>query len=186
MAGLFHLGRCAPIDGIIYLALAAALAVAGHLEKRPRSRPGRRRHRLRTPGGTALGILVVAAATGLALVPVGPVLAVLLLAVGGLMAAAGWPQPVKRQTAARPRGRAMRRTAYAWSLLVLFLCGWELGMFFDDHFRPAGQADHPPLTDVVEPLFAQPVARWLLTVLWLAGCVLAARAHGSRHPGEKP
>ena len=122
--------------------------------------------------------------TGLAVVPLGVPLALAVL--GALMVLVGWKQPMRRPAVACIHRKAARRSAYAWSALVLFLCAWELGMFFSDHFQPGGQRTYPPLTDLVEPLFQQPFTRWILAVLWLWCCALVVRPRHGTKPVDGP
>ncbi|GAA1886700.1 hypothetical protein GCM10009715_36030 [Paeniglutamicibacter psychrophenolicus] len=187
LAGGFHLGRGAPIDGVTYLALAGIIFFS---ERRGSKEPDRAGLRRRRPALTAKGpwlwAAVVLLGTALAMVPMGNGLAAALLALGAVMVLLGWRQPALRSEQDHAHRKAVRRTSLAWSLVILYLCAWELGMFFSDHYHPQGASTYPPLTDLVEPAFQQPFTRWLATVIWLGASALVLRARRGRETEGKP
>ncbi|WP_113716966.1 hypothetical protein [Arthrobacter dokdonensis] len=116
----------------------------------------------------------VAAAVGalsLAVVVLAPASSTGIPAVVGLVGAAmllvAWPNPPRPPGRPAPR---VRRAAYWWAGVVLFLCIWELGTYFIDRFSPGGEAVFPPLTDLLQPLFDSDSSRWFMTALWLVAC----------------
>lgn len=116
----------------------------------------------------------VAAAVGalsLAVVVFAPASSTGIPAVVGLVGAAmllvAWPNPPRPPGRPAPR---VRRAAYWWAGVVLFLCIWELGTYFIDRFSPGGEAVFPPLTDLLQPLFDSDSSRWFMTALWLVAC----------------
>jgi hypothetical protein len=116
----------------------------------------------------------VAAAVGalsLAVVVFAPASSTGIPAVVGLVGAAmllvAWPNPPRPPGRPAPR---VRRAAYWWAGVVLFLCIWELGTYFIDRFSPGGEAVFPPLTDLLQPLFDSDSSRWFMTGLWLVAC----------------
>lgn len=186
LSGGFHLGRGAPIDGAAYLALAAAIFFS---ERRGRKEPERVGPRWTPPvpaTGPWIWVAVVFLGTALAMVPMGNWLAIVLLALGAVMVLLGWRQPEHRPSPEHAHRKAVRRTSLAWSLVVLYLCAWELGMFFSDHYHPQGASTYPPLTDLVEPAFQQPFTRWLATLIWLGGCALVLRARRGKETADGP
>ena len=186
VAGGFHLGRGAPVDGAAYLALAAIVFFSERQGRKEPERSEPRQWPALTATGPWLWIAVVLLGTALAMLPLGDGLATVLLALGALMVLLGWRQPARRLTPDHARRKAVRRTSLAWSLLVLYLCAWELGMFFSDHYHPQGARTYPPLTDLVEPSFQQPFTRWLATVVWLVACALVLRARRGKETVGKP
>lgn len=186
LAGGFHLGRGAPIDGVTYLALAAIIFLSERHGRKQPERSGLRQWPVLTAAGPWLWVAVVLLGSALAMLPLGTWLAIVLLALGVLMVLLGWSQPTHRTEWEYARRMAVRRTSLAWSLVVLYLCAWELGMFFSDHYHPQGTSTYPPLTDLVEPAFQQPFTRWLATVVWLGACALALRARRGRETAGGP
>lgn len=186
LAGGFHLGRGAPIDGVTYLALAAIIFFSERRGRREPDRAGLRQWPMLTAKGPWLWVAVVLLGTALALVPMGTWLAIVLLALGAVMVLLGWWQPALRAEQDTAHRKAVRRTSLAWSLVVLYLCVWELGMFFSDHYHPQGASTYPPLTDLVEPAFQQPFTRWLATVIWLCACALILRARRGKETAGEP
>lgn len=87
--------------------------------------------------------------------------------VGAAMLLVAWPNPPRPPGRPAPR---VRRAAYWWAGVVLFLCIWELGTYFIDRFSPGGEAVFPPLTDLLQPLFDSDSSRWFMTALWLVAC----------------
>ncbi|RAN74842.1 hypothetical protein B5P43_27575 [Bacillus sp. SRB_336] len=87
--------------------------------------------------------------------------------VGAAMLLVAWPNPPRPPGRPGPR---VRRAAYGWAGVVLFLCIWELGTYFIDRFSPGGEAVFPPLTDLLQPLFDSDSSRWIMTALWLVAC----------------
>ncbi|MDQ0093219.1 hypothetical protein [Paeniglutamicibacter psychrophenolicus] len=186
LAGGFHLGRGAPVDGATYLALAAIIFISEHQGSKQSERSGLRQWPALTATGPWLWVAVVLLGTALAMLPLGNGLAIALLALGALMVLLAWRQPARRSRSDHVHRNAVRRTFLAWSLLVLYLCAWELGMFFSDHYHPQGASTYPPLTDLVEPAFQQPFTRWLATVTWLGACALVLRARRGKETVGEP
>ncbi|HEV7166902.1 MAG TPA: hypothetical protein VGN49_02935, partial [Micrococcaceae bacterium] len=54
-------------------------------------------------------------------------------------------------------------------------CLWELGTYFIDRASPASEARYPPLSDLLDPLFASADSRWLMVSLWLTAWVALLR-----------
>lgn len=118
-----------------------------------------------------IGIAVGMGAISLAVVVFAPEGSSGIPAVVGLVGAAmllvAWPDPPRPPGPPAPR---VRRAAYWWAGVVLFLCIWELGTYFIDRFAPDETAMFPPLTDLLQPLFDGDSSRWLMTGLWLVAC----------------
>ncbi|PYI69065.1 hypothetical protein CVV68_04545 [Arthrobacter livingstonensis] len=118
-----------------------------------------------------IGIAVGTGAISLAVVVLAPegssgIPAVVCL-VGAAMLLVAWPDPPRPPGPPAPR---VRRAAYWWAGVVLFLCIWELGTYFIDRFAPDETAVFPPLTDLLQPLFDGDSSRWFMTGLWLVAC----------------
>jgi len=107
--------------------------------------------------------------------------------VGVVMLLVAWPDPpaVHASAVASPRGREgqegrdpaprVRRAAYWWAGVVLFLCVWELGTYFIDRMAPTDEDAYPPLSDLLGPLFTAGSSRWFMTALWLVACAALLR-----------
>jgi hypothetical protein len=182
LTATFHFYRGVPIDGWIFLTLAVALAGDRVRKSRtirrtvaPEHSNAPTRARMWLVGGTLAAVTVL-------------VWAVLLLApqtsigvpavvgmVGVVMLIVAWPDPPVAAPRAAGQRRRVRRAAYWWSGVVLFLCLWELGTYFIDRFAPTDEGIYPPLTDLLAPLFTDASSRWFMTALWLVACVALLR-----------
>ena len=117
----------------------------------------------------------------------GSAMAFVVALVGAAMLLVVWPDPVPDVAApavappaaspapaeaarAEPAPRRLRRAAWCWGAVLLFLCLWELGSYFIDRFVPADATEFPPLTDLLQPLFDGESSRWFMLMLWLFAC----------------
>jgi hypothetical protein len=171
VTGCVHLLRGAPVDAAIFLAVALGLAVA-ELRPEPADAP----MPARRPPGRVGPVEAVAVAAGSALfgVVVGswtrytaPVMWVVVV-VGVLAVAAVWHQPSAPAMAEVPEPPPLGWGALAWVALALTWCGWELVSFVHEVNVADVSIGHPTLSDIVEPVLDQPVARWVVLALWLA------------------
>ena len=66
-----------------------------------------------------------------------------------------------------------------WAAAGVALCLWELASFFLAMPSPAAESAHPPLSDLIDPIFANPLGRAGCAALWLlAGAALLRRGRG--------
>lgn len=166
--------RGAPVDGVVFALVGAALLVdaAGLL---PRT------HRLTRPAAipTLLGMVAVAAL--LILTPRhGVVDGVLLAGLGLVVAPFAWSgvrSPAGADERRRSDPRALRRTAIAWALTGIATCVWELTSWLMGRVLPPAQArQHPAISDLLDPALDQLWFRALFVTAWLAlGLALVTR-----------
>lgn len=178
LTSAFHFYRGAPADGGVYLLVAAVLILNAKKERldteaRPGNVSGRPFHRW------WLIVVLPLLATVVAFLPIGPWLVIVLLGIGGGIMLLGWRLAPKSGAVVNPRTSSpqLRNTALGMGAVVLFLCFWELWMYFTEHLNPAMESTYPPLTDLVEPAFQSTGTRWLLTLLWMTGCLLMIVPH---------
>jgi hypothetical protein len=165
LTGGFQIYRAAPVDGAVFLAMAAALVIdlTGIL-------PPFRSREWRPSRIILVGVLAAAAAV-LALTPRhGMADGIVLLVSGILVFLIAWPA---HETEEHPWTPRMRRTATLWAIVGIAVCLWELTMYFlgtyvDRHAFPA-------LSDLMDPLLGHTVGRILFAVAWLLGGVALAR-----------
>lgn len=184
VTGVFHLGRGAVVDGVIFLVVAALLVgrtVVDGKAHPPRGEPlpvGRRfgpaRLVLVTLSCLLYGLVVgqwdISSAARIVAIVV-PGLVVMTLA---LVAVESAYQPV-------------RRGWWAWALAGLLTCVWELVAFLQQESPAQGSYDHPTLSVILDPVFAARVPRSLLLAAWLAvGLMLARLLLSGRRPGPRP
>jgi hypothetical protein len=166
VTGAFQVYRGAPVDGCLFLAVAAVLAIdrVGALPA-VGGRPA-------VPAGVlvagAAAVVLVAAATPR--YGTGDVLVV--AAVGLLVLAYGWPQTLRPPGAP---GRPVRTAMGAWSVVGVATCGWELTEYFLGRPSAAASNDHPALSDLVDPLLHAAAGRAVFTVVWLLGLAFLLR-----------
>lgn len=184
ICGSFQIYRGAPVDGVFFLAAGAALLAdaAGWLTRLARyPLPGVHLAVQITFGAIAVAIIVFAPQFSLVDLIVVGVIGVIALVVA-------WRDddttPGSRSESDDPRSaalrRAIRRSAILWAAAGIVLCLRELVSFFLAMPSPEAEFDHPPLSDIVQPIAADPVGRGVLVALWLlAGWALLRRG---RHP----
>ncbi len=159
IAGCFHLGRGAPVDGVVFLVTAVALAAA----------------EIGDPGPPAPREI--------------PRSAVLVAVPAGWLVAGWQPGTVPVAVAVAVTGPPMLLLAlhsghaertevgrwWPWAATGLAICLWELTSFLQQSDSDTANPDHPTLSVVLEPLFAPGPGRTVTMVLWLAAGVLLAR-----------
>jgi hypothetical protein len=170
--------RAAPLDGVVFCAVAAAL-LADALGILPQLGPVAR------PG--ALPVLVGALTAGalLALTPRhGVIDGIVLVGAGVAALATGWPglRPAARPDHPRRRAprpgdaTAVRRTAILWAAVGVATCLWELTSFVLQRVQPQQKAQHPAISDLLDPALDQLWFRALFVAGWIAlGIALLAR-----------
>jgi hypothetical protein len=177
ITGLVHFGRGAPLDGVIFLGVACALAVAELVSPRgedvepdratvvcapPIRRVGRVEAAAVLVGSVLFGLLV---GTWVRFsLPV----VVALVTVGVLAIGAVWRQPREVDGDPLPVSPPLGWGALAWVALALTWCGWELVSFVHEVNVDDVSIGHPTLSDIVEPVLDHTVARWIVLAAWIA------------------
>ncbi len=192
MTAGFHFYRGVPVDGWIFLGAGIVLgADVGVAHARMPEAMSTRWKPIR-PGRGPLLVSVLAgigAMVVVAVVPPGsPGIPAVLGIVGAAMLVLAWPensQPKgpRERGATRPNRAStshhadvpVRRAAWWWGAVLLFLALWELGSYFTDELDPAEAPAVPPLTDLLQPLFDSDASRWLMMLVWLGACASLLR-----------
>jgi len=166
--------RTAPVDGAVFGLLAVALLIDA-LGAGPRvaalSRPGL--VPVLTAGLAAALVLILTprhgVADGIVLVGVGVVALV--------PAWAGVRPGREKSRGPQPGGtRALRRTAILWAGVAVTTCLWELTSFVLGRMLPEQKAQHPAISDLIDPALDQFWFRAVFVVGWIAlGIALLAR-----------
>ncbi|MGH3759060.1 hypothetical protein [Actinophytocola sp.] len=160
IAGLFHLGRGAPVDGVVFLGTAAALTWAELREPRPP-----RRRDLPT-------------AVALAAVPAGWVVAMWQPGTVPLAVAVAVTGPPLLYLALVVGGHGERTDAgrwWPWAVTGVAICLWELASFLRQSDPATPNPDHPTLSAVLDPLFVHNPGRAVVIIVWLAAGYYLAR-----------
>lgn len=180
IAGCFHLGRGALVDGIVFLGTAAALAVAEGVASGPRfDATGRHRQFPAVGGRLSTGRSRLPAAMALAAVPLGWVISTWGLATIAVTVV-GPPMLYLALTTGGTAGRP-RSGWRLWAVVGVLTCLWELAQFLQQPDARTDSWDHPTLSVVLDPLFAPGPGRTVLVIVWLVtGVFLARLMLGSR------
>lgn len=189
LCGSFQIYRGAPIDGVFFLGAGLALLAdaAGWL-RRIDAYP---LPRVNLAVLIVLGVVVVAIITVTPQFSVADVATVSVIGATALIVA--WrdapPRPKGDASSSSDDGaslaKALRRSAWLWAATGVFLCLWELSSFF--LAMPSAQAenDHPPLSDLIDPIVANPIGRAILAAVWVAaGIGLLQRGRMQRSDGR--
>ena len=166
--------RAAPVDGVVFGLVAVAL-LADALGIVPRFRP------IARPGVVPVLAAALAAALLLALTPRhGVVDGIVLVGVGLAALVAAWagvrPGPEKARGPRRGDAAAVRRTAILWAAVGVATCAWELTSFVFGRVLPEQKAQHPAISDLIDPALDQFWFRALFVVGWIAlGIALLGR-----------
>jgi hypothetical protein len=168
LTGAFQFYRGAVADGIIFLAMAAALIVGetGILSRFDGRRWHPRRIVVLVALAIAAGVLVFTPRHGLAD-------GVVVGASGVLVFLVVWPN-MPDDSEPDPWSDRLTRSAVAWAILGIAFCIWELGMYFLG-LNASGRTEFPALSDLLDPVLDNPVGRILAIVAWLAGGVALSR-----------
>lgn len=180
ICGSFQIYRGAPVDGVFFLGAGLALLAdaAGWLG----ALDSYRLPRVRRAVAVTLGVIVVAIITfapqwGLAdLVVVGVVGATALIVAWRNDDTSAMQTPEERSAdESSALQRAMRRSAVLWAAAGIFLCLWELFMFFLARPSAAAEAAHPVLSDLIDPIAANPLGRAVCAAVWIVSGVALLR-----------
>ena len=174
LCGSFQIYRGAPIDGAFFLAAGVALLAdaAGWLTLLDRYPLPR----LRLAAQVALGAIVVAVITFAPQWGVADLAVVCVVGTTALIVAwrgDGMPttdlRPERADDEAEAVRHAVRRSAVLWAAAGVFLCLWELSSFFLAMPSAAAENAHPPLSDLIDPIVANPAGRAVCATLWIVG-----------------
>lgn len=176
IAAGFHFYRGAPIDGVVFSAVALVCLAGRRTDAAPaRVRAAHPPVRLTAPWTIAV-VLGVGAVLAVArrYSPVDALLFValavpvlFLTATRGGPPPCGEPDPDRQAPAVPGPDRPLRRAMVWWACPVLALSACELVNYFLSTSGPAAEQDHPPLSDVVTSLFDSDYRRLVLALVWL-------------------
>lgn len=161
----FHIVRGAPIDAAIYAAGAVVLIfdALGWLRIPLRMPPDRDT----VSRKVVAGILIAVASAVLAVTHLYSAAdTAIVVGLGVLLLPAAWAE---RGGPSQPLPAVLRRTAIAWSIVIVAGCVWEIGVFFLGRDLTGSENAFPALSDLVDPLLAWPPARAVLVACWLVG-----------------
>ena len=166
--------RAAPVDGVVFAVVAAAL-LADALGIIPSFGP------IARAGIVPVLVGAVAAALLLAFTPRhGVVDGIVLVGIGLVAIPFAWSGV--RPGAGRARGprlgdaAAVRRTAILWAAVGVATCAWELTSFVLGRMLPEQKAQHPAISDLIDPALDQFWFRAMFVVGWIAlGIALLGR-----------
>jgi hypothetical protein len=177
LTGGFQYYRGAPVDGTIFIALAAAL-VLDALGLIPLDAVHARR-----PARSLVFVIALVFTTLLVLAPPNGLIDQLTLAIIGLAAlAVAWPEsapeavrasvpgsPAQRSEGTHRRSSAFTRAAVLWAALGVAVCVWEMVAFFMGPVNTPAAFAHPTLSSLFEPLVGWPPGRFVFVSVWLLG-----------------
>jgi hypothetical protein len=178
LTGSFQFYRGAPVDGIVFMAMAAAL-IADAIDLIPpiRSQDWR-------PSRIVTVVVLALTAAVLALTPrQGIADGVVLVVTGALVFVVAWPDHIPAEASTESRGRwspRMSRSAALWATVGIAFCLWELTMCFLSAYVPGGRNDFPALSDLLDPLIQNPIGRIIFVAAWLLGGIGLSRRGRAR------
>ncbi len=205
VTGLFHMGRGARADGVVFLSVAVALLVSDlrggrppDTERRATGRATRPRALTTAPAwrsapqtprwgqGTAVqgraltAVAVAGAAAGYGwlvggLAQDGWVVWIAFALPGALAGALAWPQRTAPSRRSGPDG------CWAWASVAVLAGLWQLTAFLlQQQSTPDRLYDHPTVSLFIDPLVDSQPGRGVGLAVWLAsGYVLLRRAHAA-------
>lgn len=184
IAGLFHFGRGAEVDGFVFVTIGVALVIA-ELRDRPAASP--------PPSGRSepLGTQWVLAGALLCLV-FGLVVGGWRLASAPLILAIALPGLLILPLAWRPRAAARPaerpgQAKWLWAGVLVLVCLWELISFLAQPDPQTDSYDHPTLSAILNPLFGSQTLRTVVLIAWLGiGLWLARRLTSAPSEEERP
>ena len=168
IAGLFHFGRGAEVDGLVFVIIGIALVVAELRDRRetPPPREASLDKRWILLGALlCLGYGLLVGRWALASAQV-----ILAVAVPGLLIL-----PLAWRVGPPGENRAPR-TKWVWAGVMILVCLWELISFLSQPDPQTDSYDHPTLSAILNPMFQHESFRVVVLTVWLAiGFWLARR-----------
>jgi hypothetical protein len=168
IAGLFHFGRGAEVDGLVFVVIGIALVIAELRDRRETGPPARE------PLGTWWLMVAAVACVGFGLVVGQWELAspgvIFAIAVPGLLILPlAWRVgPPSEERAPGPK--------WVWAGVMVLVCLWELISFLSQPDPQTDSYDHPTLSAILNPMFQHEPFRVVVLAAWLAiGFWLARR-----------
>lgn len=168
--GIVQVVRGQWFDAAVYALLVTLLATdaTGLLPDRPRARSVSLR-----------AMLIAAVVWGAALLVVprhGPLMMGVVVVIGISAVVLAWPGQRAPENGPWPRG--LRRLAWAWVVLVIAGCVWELGEFIAGLLAP--RAPSEALSDLWNPFLSTFAGKAAFVIVWLALGVWLLRRGGRR------
>ena len=171
IAGCFHVFRGAPVDGVIFLVLAAGLVVT-HRRTMPVAAPPTSRPNTYAVVGVVLGCALYGWIVGHWTPNTVPVQLAVALP-GLLIIPFAWRVPAV--------DRKLPGRAWSWAIVGVLVCLWELTSFLFQPDHAVGVYEHPTLSVILDPLFSTASLRSVLVGVWLAlGIALFRLIRGRR------
>lgn len=166
ITAVFHVVRGAPADAAIYAAGAVVLIfdALGWLRIPLRMPADRDTLSRRVVAGT----LIAVASVTLGFTRLySPADTAIVVGLGVLLLPVAWADRGSGPHEALTP--VIRRTAIAWSIVIVAGCLWEIAVFFLGRDLTGSETAFPALSDLIDPVLAWPPARALLVACWLLG-----------------
>ncbi|WP_144267554.1 hypothetical protein [Leifsonia xyli] len=128
--------------------------------------------------GIIAAIAAAAAAVLIMLPSHTPEMATAIAAVGVVVLPAAWG--ARRNRRPEEPGHVLHRTGWVWAVLAVLACVWELTSYMLGQWTAAGEAGHPTISALVEPLLSTEPSRVLLVTGWVAAGAMLVAHGGSR------
>ncbi len=168
IAGLFHFGRGAEVDGLVFVTIGITLVVAELRDRRevlPRRAEPLGRQWILLGALLCLGYGLLVGQWALASAPV-----IIAVAIPGLLIL-----PLAWRVGP-PRANRAPRTKWVWAGVMILVCLWELISFLSQPDPQTDSYDHPTLSAILNPMFQHEPFRVVVLIAWLAiGFWLARR-----------
>ncbi|GAA1443859.1 hypothetical protein GCM10009617_19260 [Leifsonia poae] len=178
--GAFHVLRGAPVDAWIFfgVAILVTLESLGWLRVPLSARADR------TARGRPIAVAGALIATLVAVLAVSPLYGgadtAIVVGLGLVLLPIAWaappssppssaPSSAPSSTTASAEPARIKRAAIVWSVIIAAGCAWEITAFLLGRNSPGGSTQFPALSDLVDPLLADPFGRTALVALWLVG-----------------
>jgi hypothetical protein len=176
IAGLFHFGRGAEVDGLVFVTVGMALVVAELRDRRetpPPKAPPLDKRWILLGALLCLGYGLLVGRWALASAEV-----ILAVAVPGLLIL-----PLAWRVGP-PGERGAPRTKWLWAGVMVLICLWELISFLSQPDAQTDSYDHPTLSAILNPMFGHEPFRVVVLTAWLAIGFWLARRLSTAHEEE--
>jgi hypothetical protein len=179
IAGLFHFGRGAEVDGLVFVTIGMALIIA-ELRNRAAPRPLAEREPLSLQwilAGALLCMLFGLVVGRWALASPAVILAV---SVPGLLIL-----PLAWRVGPPSRAERPGPAKWLWAGGMVLVCLWELISFLSQPDPHTDSYAHPTLSAILTPVFGSSTVRTVVLIAWLGvGLWLARRLTATPEPAE--